>query len=114
MPSRKLSRLPTSSPRCGRSSILLSKAFPLRRELSFSRREKEAPQFAEGMNGKRGEKPPLPRNCKRLLRSAISHCPIGWEGAGQQMCVASQETGPSAYLWSALPRAKEDVIDRKS
>src|ERR1700719_1516556 len=62
------------------------------------------------MNGKRGENPPLPRNCERLLRSAISHCPIGWEGAGQWMCVASQETGPSAYLRSALPRAKEDVM----
>src|ERR1700730_10858405 len=46
------------------------------------------------MNGKRGEIPPLPRNCKRLLTSARSHCPSGREGAGKLMCVASQETGP--------------------
>src|SRR5579864_1962225 len=62
------------------------------------------------MNGKRGETPPLPRNCKRLLTSAINHCPFGWEGAGKLMCVASQETGPLSLSWSPLPRAKEDAM----
>ena len=45
------------------------------------------------MHGKRGENPPLPRNCERPLKSAKSHCPSGWEGADDVNEVASQETG---------------------
>ena len=36
------------------------------------------------MLGKRGENPPLPRNCKRRIRDCICHCPLGWEGAVAQ------------------------------
>jgi hypothetical protein len=32
-------------------------------------------QFAGEMHGKRGEKPPLPRNCKRPFFDCRSHCP---------------------------------------
>jgi hypothetical protein len=53
-------------------------------------------QFAGEMLGKRGEKPPLPCNCKRPIYDCTKPLPgNGWEGAVAEEQAASQETGPA-------------------
>jgi len=46
------------------------------------------------MNGKRGEKPPLPRNCERPLKSVKSHCPAWGDGKAQTLLKTSRVRRP--------------------
>src|ERR1700751_3622170 len=49
------------------------------------------------MNGKRGEKPPLPRNCKRRRNLREATARQGGKVQIEWQRVASQETGPAQH-----------------
>src|SRR5580700_9126725 len=65
------------------------------------------------MFGKRGENPPLPRNCKRSFSRL--HKPLPFRAGRRGRCCRSQVRRPvPPSSWSALSRAKEDLMSRLS
>src|SRR6202789_2935302 len=64
------------------------------------------------MFGKRGENPPLPRNCKRSFSRLHEPLPVKGGKAQSPSCRSRARRPVPPSTWSALSRAKEDLMSK--
>ena len=65
-------------------------------------------KFIRLMHGKRGENPPLPRNCNRRELSVVATEVVTWEGCSKAHRRESQETDQIPIFW-AIPASMGEL-----